>query len=412
MFELVQMTAAYSNAVLLVVLSNVTDVAAKLDLPVIRPVQPAHVRRFVCDSRKDSIGGWLTLTNGYEFWYENGHVCAFESSHSYFGLQDPDEIPRFFGTSRMNESEAVEMARNCIRKLGYNPSWLKNEAPVVEWARTAKQDRPNVIPHCRVKWQRIASDGLASSTEVEINTDTRRVEKYSLIDRAYWKKPPDIPQPPIVPKPPPSPPPSGRHLTGVSAHQNAHALAEVCAKASEMAKQLRLPIRLPIRPHDVKESDSGFWQDDLRAQVILGGGWRFNYSHGHISSFHAPDSELHVGMHEVWTNMPPVDTHKLFGKVRYTKREVVEFATTEVRKLGYSDKVIYLDQPAVIYGGPEERNPNYTRFYVRWLAPGNKSIEEPNAQFTRVEVDGVTLELKSLWLRSTNLYQPSVVHLR
>src|SRR5690606_13220126 len=106
--EIIQMTAAYSNAVLLAIMPHITDVAKNLDLPMIRPVQPPHVERFVCDPRKGSIGGWVTLTNGYKFWFLDGHIDMMASPNCYFHLQDPDEIPRFYGVRRMTEAEAVE----------------------------------------------------------------------------------------------------------------------------------------------------------------------------------------------------------------------------------------------------------------------------------------------------------------
>lgn len=80
--ELIQMTAAYSNAVLIAILPHVTDVAKNLDLPILQPVQAAHVERFVCDPRKGSIGGWVTLTNGYKFWFLDERVDIMESPAS------------------------------------------------------------------------------------------------------------------------------------------------------------------------------------------------------------------------------------------------------------------------------------------------------------------------------------------
>lgn len=409
MLELVQITAAYSNAVLMVVLSNVTDVATKLDLPITRPVHSSHVWRFVCDPRKDSIGGWLTLTNGYEFWYEHGHVNAMDSDRCYFHLQTPDEIPRFFGTIRMSEAEVVELALQSVRKLGYNPAWLKSESPTVEWARTAPRDKPNIVPHCRVKWQQIEPDGSITTADIEINTDAKRVEMFSLLGRLFRGKPPAIPQPPVMPRPPPMSPTGARRTTALADAQHQIAIKEICGQITLMARELGLPLELPVKHEHLKEAALSSLQGDLRGQFILADGFRFHYRHGHVSAFYAPDSESNVGFNEVLTNLPPVDTGKLYGKVRFTKQQVAEFATREVRKLGYPAPKLFLNQKPLVTGGPHERNPDYARFYVTWKAPGTKSIEEPNAQFTRVEIDGVTLELKSLWLRSTNLYRPSSI---
>lgn len=409
MFELIQMTAAYSNAVLLVVLTNVTDVAAKLNLPIIRPVERLHVSRFVCDPRKNSIGGWLTLTNGYDFWFQNGHMWAMDSPRCYFHLQDPDEIPRFFGTVRMNEAEVIQMAQATVQELGYNPEWLKTQKPVVRRARTAPSDEPNVVPHIRVTWNRTEADGFMTSADVEINADAKRVEMYELLGRVFWRKQPDILQPPVVPKADPPPTTGGQRTVHMSDHLRPEAMKEVLAKVTETARKLSLPLKLPVGEDQLKEASLSFWQEDLRAQFILTNGYRFHYHHGHVTSFYAPDSESNVGFHETLTNLPPVDTRKLYGKVRYTKEQIREFAMKQVRNLGYPASAVFLDQPAFVYGGPEERNPGFARFYVRWDAPGTKNWSDPNAESVLAEVDGVTLELKSLWLRSASLRKPSII---
>lgn len=401
--ELIQMTAAYSNAVLMAVLPHVTDVAKELNLPIIQPVQPAHVWRFVCDPRKGAIGGWVTFTNGYQFWFQNGHIDMMESPNCYFHLQDPDEIPRFYGTMRMTESDAVQMGEQTVRKLGYHPSWLKTEKPTVERARTASRDEPNVVPRFRVTWQRIALDGRKTIAEVEINADSKRPEMYRLLGREFEREQPNIPQPSVIPQPPSSAPPVRESkLQLLPDDQRLAATNEVCAKATEMAKRLGLPIKLPIRPLDIKESHLDIWDGDLSGSFTLKNGYRFFYRRGHISSFYSPNSD---GYEHAF------DLRTVYGKVRYTKEQILDYATKEVRKLGYPDRAVFLDQPAFVGGGPGENTPGYTRFRVRWAPPGSKSIDkDPDTQFTEAEINGMTLQLESLWLRSTNLYKQSFIN--
>jgi hypothetical protein len=401
MFELIQMTATYSNAVLLVVLTNVTDVAKKLDLPIIRPIQPAYVQHFVCDERKDSIGGWVTLTNGYQFWFEHGFVNSIESPECYFHLQDPQEIPRFYGTVRMTESEAVQMARQTIRKVGYNPLWLETEKPKVERAKTAPRDEPKAIPRYRVTWEKTSLDGRKTVADVEINADAKRPEMYWLVGREFERPQPNIPQPPVIPQPVPSAPVGGgTTMAPVPENLRVAATNEFCAKVNNMARQLGLPIKLPIVPSDIKEGNFGFREDDFRCTAVLNNGYRFSYGHGLVTSFYSPNSDTREG----------ADSRTIDGKVGYTKQQVLDFATKQIRKLGYSDQATLLDQPSFVGGGPDERHPGYTRFRIWWQRPGTRSIQDdPDAQFTEAEVNGMTLQLESLWLRSTNLYQSSAI---
>ena len=50
--KLLHMTLAYSNAVLMVVMTNVSDFAKRLDLPISQPVTTAQVQKFVPLFRK------------------------------------------------------------------------------------------------------------------------------------------------------------------------------------------------------------------------------------------------------------------------------------------------------------------------------------------------------------------------
>lgn len=97
MLSFVQVTAAYSNAVLVAILPQVSDFSQQLDLPVHTPITFGQVARFHCDPRKGQIGGWLKLTNGFEFWYFQGHVNRFASPQCWYRPQEPEAAPSFFG---------------------------------------------------------------------------------------------------------------------------------------------------------------------------------------------------------------------------------------------------------------------------------------------------------------------------
>lgn len=409
--ELIQLTASYSNAVLMLILSNSTDVATKLDLPIAKPIQVAHVARFVCDQRKGTVGGWLTLTNGYNFWFDHGYVYGMDSSRCYFHLQDPDQIPRFFGNVRMNGGQVVRLARQSVKNLGYNPIWMETETPTIEQAITAPRDKPNVIPHFRVIWDKPGTDGFKNKIDIEINAESGRVEMFTLRGRDFYRREPAINQPPeILPKKV-SFAPIGSRLAPLNEVQNQIAMDYLCSKATDFAKRLNLPVKMPVLAEEVKESNNGLLEGDLRGQLILAGGWRFNFQYGHIISFHAPDSEAHVGMSKTWTNVPPLDVRNLEGKVKHTKSQIEGFAAKQVRKLGYPDQLVYLDQPAFVAGGSPKDGPEYLRFYVYWYKAGTEKRSNPDAQFIRAEVDGATLELKSLWINSSNFYQTNAIKL-
>jgi hypothetical protein len=204
MFEV---TAQYSNAVLVAILPYVSDVANRLPLPVIRPVNSDHVERFVCDPRTNHFGGWLRLTNGFQFWFDHGHVRSFESAHCYFNLQNPDEIPLFYGTLRITKQEAVQLARTALSKLGYTVPGIMLRDPV---ATMPPRIGTNLIPHYKLTWHTMEPGGYSNVlAQVEVNGELKRVEQFSLIGTNFWRENPKVK---VVPNRLPQD--TNTHLTG------------------------------------------------------------------------------------------------------------------------------------------------------------------------------------------------------
>ncbi|EEF57893.1 hypothetical protein Cflav_PD0843 [Pedosphaera parvula Ellin514] len=74
MLELIHITAAYSNAVLVAILPHVSDFAKKLDLPIPQPIAANQVIWFKQVPFKGQIDGALVLSNNCWFHF---------SSHGY-----------------------------------------------------------------------------------------------------------------------------------------------------------------------------------------------------------------------------------------------------------------------------------------------------------------------------------------
>ena len=141
MYDFLQVTAEYSNAVLLAIMPHVSDFATRLDLPMVKPVTLVQVREFRCSWRSDEIGGSIHLINGWQFTVLDGRVCRCRSPQSYYDLQDPEKLSQFYGKVLVSESQAVEAARQAIRKLGYarkpsSPTGRLSLRRHREWART------------------------------------------------------------------------------------------------------------------------------------------------------------------------------------------------------------------------------------------------------------------------------------
>ncbi len=184
MMEIVHITAQYSNAVLVAILPYVTDFAAKLDLPIQRPVTTDAVQWSQPSPWKDYIAGSIILTNRYWFAIDRrGYVYGFRAPTNWFFEQEftDESIVQYFGQDRMTTNEVIKMSRNVLAKLGYKPEIVhSDEPPELDGPYDTAKGH---IPYCKLKWvwpkpERMNSD--LNLAEIVINMDAKTVAGFSL----------------------------------------------------------------------------------------------------------------------------------------------------------------------------------------------------------------------------------------
>lgn len=193
MIQFIEITAQYSNAVLVAILPFVSEFAQKLELPVPLPITTNHVLRFTCDQRMGQIGGAVRLTNGYVIRFDHGVIDSFHAPDCYYVLQEVERIPEFFGPLNLNKKQAVQMARDAVKRLGYSEKTLRMD-------RSPKVDGPtrlgkNIVPRYLVRWD---DDETFQVVEIEIDAAKKRVASMFLASRALWRAPPKVD---VIPKP-------------------------------------------------------------------------------------------------------------------------------------------------------------------------------------------------------------------
>jgi hypothetical protein len=196
--RLIHMTVAYSNALLMVVMSNVSDFARKLDLPIPQPVIEAQVQKFLPHPIKDYVGGVLTLTNGDRFWFAGGHVGSYRAYKNAnmppdeFEYGDDDRLygwlSTMYGPVNMTTNEMVEFARESLRKLGYDPKALHADGPPTLFDGPYKA-RGNSVPFCRVEW---TDEEGTNFITFDINTQRKRVARLSLAGNYFIRPNPKL----------------------------------------------------------------------------------------------------------------------------------------------------------------------------------------------------------------------------
>jgi hypothetical protein len=204
----IHVTAAFSNAVLVAVLPCVADCAKTLNLPIPQPITTSQVQRFGTSPVKDRIGGGLMLTNQYFFTFEYGIVTSFRCPDDYFTMADEnwEHLERYVGQDNMSTNEAVQLARDSFRKLGYKPEDFGVDGPPTTFLGPHDSKRLGHIPYCRVKWEspappeamesdlKFAQSYLLTNYSVyfDINLQTKQVVAMWRCSRRFWKPNPEI----------------------------------------------------------------------------------------------------------------------------------------------------------------------------------------------------------------------------
>jgi len=373
--EWIQITAEYSNAVLLAVLPLTSDFAIKLDLPVPIPITVNHVERFVCMPWKGNPGGYVTLTNGYEFWYGHGYMMGFRTPHSYYNLQDPAHIPKFYGPLRVSESEALRLARDALKKLGYTlKETFADQEPNISMP---PRIGTNVVPHYRFKWQ----EPLYNKTAVDIEVDGTRgiIQNLWLSSMFFWRDPPDVGVAPKLREPAPA----------ISSTTSNEFVARVLPNVTEFAKRLRLKLTLPVAPEQIKRVE--FVGTDQTALIQLRNGFWFTWENGNVRGFNSPDSIY--GRHPA---DQPCPLGKYLGKSQMSESQAIELARDTILRLGHrledfgatGTPVVSSPKPVGKYVVP--------RYFFQWLVNDKKSGATLSVAW--VEVDAGKKMLKHAYV--------------
>jgi len=197
---LIHITAAYSNAVLIAILPHVSNFAKKLDLPIPQPITASQVAHFNANPMKGFIGGGVWLTNHYVFAYDNGCIHSFRSlDDNAFYDQDPTKNwPSYaFGKDNMTTNQAIELARDTLRKLGYDPKLLHAEDSPSLMQGPFDTNDGHHIPYCEIRWESPEEmDSLGHNVsdylEFQINMEKKTVVGMSIASRKIWGPDPKI----------------------------------------------------------------------------------------------------------------------------------------------------------------------------------------------------------------------------
>jgi hypothetical protein len=412
--EFFQITAAYSNAMLVAIMPHVSDFAKKLDLPLPQPVNISQVRRFNCFPRSDHIGGRIILTNGCAFVFDHGRVENFESSHSYSYLQNPDLVPKFYGPIKLTEAQALQIAHDTIKKLGYTDAMLS--ADRLPQTTLPKRDGKNYIARYHFIWHDLTRGGNPYqpplSIEFEIDASTGQIQMLEISNPNTYQSDLKVNVSPFVIGGGPASMPvgPGRKITPVTPAYAKAFLTAILPQLSDFVKKGNLTVEAPTSVKDVdmarylEKYNCGVVEGDPRAYIDMKTGTRFLYSHGQVIAFYSFEA-MHNPERKPPYTYPEIDQDqaKFFGPINMTTNEALALIRQTVGELGYSAKALNIDRPPRRVDPPGWWGTNrIARCFIEW----RESSDGPT--WVNAEVDMAAKTLKSLYINdhaNTNIWR-------
>jgi nitrogen fixation protein len=340
----VKTTPEYSIAALVAVLPYFSDVAKKLDLPVPKPITQADIEKIhVLPFREMTVS--IMLKNGWAFTYQFGYVNLVADSHAYSALQNPDEIPRYYGEVKMTKDEAVRLARNSLKKLG-----IRLEDVFAEYEPRVTlpvKIGTNTVPHYEVEW--LDPRGGNHSVDIHINGNTKQIERMYFLNRNLERPRPEINVIPVSDPDWPSVNP-----------EYARQLVPMMFKAiDDYAQKLSLPIPRPLTTNNVARVEIHDNEGWPHAEIVLTNGWRFIYRHTMVNGYYAPDVFVSTGNH-------PFHIREFEGKWKLTTNQAIELVKKTLAKLNYPTNNIHMDfAPNIIYAAGDFKK-IIPRYFFEW----------------------------------------------
>ena len=265
-----------------VVLPCFSDAAKKLNLPVSQPITYADIKIVVFQPYRNrtlrSSDVSVLLKSGWVFDHFMGYLQRIENLRSYAALQDPDEIPRYYGKVKMTQTEAVQMARDTLVKLGIplEDVFAEQEPHVTPPPHI---DGANIVPHYEIKWITPRA-GEATSVDIHINAETKQIERIYISNK-------NLGHPLKINVAPISAPLGWPSVNPEYARQ---LIPQMLKAIDEYGHSLSLPIPRSLTTNNVARIEIHDNEGWPHAEIWLTNGWHFIYRHTMVNGYDAPDN--------------------------------------------------------------------------------------------------------------------------
>lgn len=381
---MLSVTNQTTMAMLLMLLPYFADFGKRADISVALPTRTNDVMRFTCTQLDGGPNAYVMFTNNAEMWFAHGIVSGYRTPLSYYDLQDPNEIPRFFGPVNVNKAEAIAIARNLLVKVGYDlKDCFADQDPIVTMP---PKTGTNVVSYYQLRWM----DPVESRPSVQVGLSgiDGKVASFRLFSSVFWRQPPRVA----------ATDPGDASDTTTNARAIRALIPGILTNAATFCSNINLSIFVPseIAAVDHCEGLEGTNNIELR---LTNGYWLY-FVKGYVRGFSAPEScfkrqpedkrlpiERYVGR---W-NMTEADALAL-------ARGVVRNADSTIRDINVSDP------PTEKLAFKQTGNYVIPRFFFQWT---KSSDSRPGVATTdiQIEIDADTKTVKYLYIWNGRLWK-------
>lgn len=183
-----KLTPAYSNATLAATSPYISAFAKKLNLPVTLPLTPAQIMFYTPpDYPTNYFSCHLMLTNHYWFSFTAGCVYKFTSPDNWFEEKETrTDWPLYSRKDCLTTNEAINFARDCLRKLGYKPEDFHAARPPTTFDMAIDKEQ---YAYCQIDWDSPEMQGVTDEyhLEFDINLKEKKLVGMLLMDQHFFK---------------------------------------------------------------------------------------------------------------------------------------------------------------------------------------------------------------------------------
>lgn len=370
----IQVTAQYSNAVLVAVLPYFTDVAKKLDLPVPIPITQTDIAKVNIWPGPGAPGASILLKNNWSFGFLQGYVYAVQNIHDELPFGEPA-----YGAIKITTEDAVKTARDTLKKLGVAPEDVFSDfEPKVT---PPNQVGTNVTYPYQIEW---LDEWGNRTVDIRVDPHTGKMDRLYLHHFNLDRPPPKID---VVPPPEdPAHDPFSSLIPPHTSPEYAWKLIPIMLKSiGEYGKKLSLPIPLPLTTNHLAKvvvHNNGGWP---HSEVWLTNGWHFIYRHAMVNGYHMPDELNKFG---------PMHIKDYAGKWNLTRNQAIEVVKAALAKLDYLTNNVHTDFEPTVFSPSGEFKKIIPRYMLEWYY---KNASGHVTSRIEAEVNGDNGKLESLF---------------